>query len=239
MPAGKFVAYGILILVLATGCATTQVSGNKKFGFDFTSLDKVAVIAIEGALESEAAKQQLTDMMNQQLLGKGYSPIERQQMLAVMQERDFQTTSITGAAQLGKVLNVGAVIIANVPSYENQMSMSAKMISVTDNSILWTANGTADTGQGAATLLSGIGGAIGGGLIGGAAGGNTGAIIGGATGGTLAAVGGAALSPQKAEQANKLVTELFNSLPPRVAELATPVSTTECVNDFETLNVIN
>jgi hypothetical protein len=83
MQIGKFFTYGILVLTLATGCATSQVTGNKKLGFDFTSLDKVAVIAIEGTLESEAAKQQLTDMMNQQLLGKGYSPVERQQMLAV------------------------------------------------------------------------------------------------------------------------------------------------------------
>jgi len=221
----NFILGAILILVLGSGCASTQVTGTPKLGFNFSSIDKVAVVAIEGSLESEAAKQQLTDMMNQQLLGKGYSPVERQQMLSVMQERDFQTTSITGAANLGKVLNVGAVIIANVPNYTDKMSMSAKMISVSDNSILWTANGTGDTGKGATQLLSGLGGALGGGLIGGAAGGSTGGTIGALTGGALGAVGGDALSPQKAEQANALITQLFGSLPPRSGGMAVPVTT--------------
>lgn len=214
----------VAAIIFASGCASTDVAGNSKLGFNFSAIDKVAVVAIEGALESEAAKQQLTDMMNQQLLAKGYSPVERQQMLAVMQERDFQTTSITGAAELGKVLNVGAVIIANIPNYKDQMSMSTKMVSVTDNSILWTANGTGDTGKGATQLLSGLGGALGGGLIGGAAGGRTGAVVGGLGGGALGAVGGATLSPQKEKQARELITQLFSSLPPRVGGLPAPVA---------------
>lgn len=214
----------VLAIIFASGCASTDVAGNAKLGFNFSSIDKVAVIAIEGVLESEAAKQQLTDMMNQQLLAKGYSPVERQQMLAVMQERDFQTTTITGAAQLGKVLNVGAVIIANIPNYQDQMSMSIKMISVTDNSILWTANGTGDTGKGATQLLSGLAGALGGGLIGGAAGGRTGAVIGGLGGGALGVVGGSVLTPQKEKQARELITKLFDSLPPRVGGLSAPAT---------------
>lgn len=214
----------VAAIIFAHGCASTDVAGNAKMGYNFSSIDKVAVVAIEGVLESEAAKQQLTDMMNSELLGKGYSPIERQQMLAVMQERDFQTTSITGAASLGKVLNVGAVIIANIPSYKDQMTMSTKMVSVTDNSILWTANGTGNTGKGATQLLSGLTGAVGGGLIGGAAGGRTGAVLGGVGGGALGAVGGATLSPQKEKQARELIKQLFSSLPPRSGAVPAPAA---------------
>jgi len=200
---------------LLWGCASTQSSGNAKRGYNFSSIDKVAVVAIEGALGSEADKQQLTDMMNQQLLGRGYSPIERQQMLAVLQERDFQGTSITEAAALGKLLNVSAVIISNIPNYGDKMSMSVKMINVDDSSILWTANGTGDIGGSATQILGGLMGAGIGGTAGAAAGGRTGGTVGVLGGGAAGAVGGGLITPQKAEQANKLITEIFGSLPPR------------------------
>lgn len=209
------ILYGVLVIILLSGCATTEGRGAAKANYDFSSLDRIAVITIEGRMDSEEAKQQLTDMINTELLAKGYSPVERQQMLGIMEERGFQSTELTDPVSLAKMLNVSAAIIINVPRYQDEMAMSAKLISVTDGSILWSATGTASTGSSMNKVLGGLLGAGAGGAGGAAVGGGTGAVVGGVAGGAGGVLVGAALTPQKEEQARKLITKLFETFPSR------------------------
>ncbi len=209
------ILYGVLVIILLSSCATTEGRGAAKANYDFSSLDRIAVITIEGRMDSEAAKQQLTDMINTELLAKGYSPVERQQMLGIMEERGFQSTELTDPVSLAKMLNVSAAIIINVPRYQDEMAMSAKLISVTDGSILWSATGTASTGSSMNKVLGGLLGAGAGGAGGAAVGGGTGAVVGGVAGGAGGVLVGAALTPQKEEQARKLITKLFETFPSR------------------------
>lgn len=209
------ILYGVLVIILLSGCATTEGRGAAKANYDFSSLDRIAVITIEGRMDSEEAKQQLTDMINTELLAKGYSPVERQQMLGIMEERGFQSTELTDPVSLAKMLNVSAAIIINVPRYQDEMAMSAKLISVTDGSILWSATGTASTGSSMNKVLGGLLGAGAGGAGGTAVGGGTGAVVEGVAGGAGGVLVGAALTPQKEEQARKLITKLFETFPSR------------------------
>ncbi len=213
----KRVTTSILVAGLAAGlagCAKMQASGAQAQGYDFGQLDRVAVVKIEGRLQSEADKNQLTDLINQRLLAKGYAPVERQQVRSLMDERDFQVTSATEAADLGRLLNVDAAVMANVPRYKEELSMSLKMVDVDDAAILWTSSGTASTGGDISQLAGGVTGA----LAGAAAGGDAtdsvaGAALGGAAGGAAGAAAGEQLTPQKREQAGKLIDKLFESLP--------------------------
>ncbi len=210
----------ILIAGLAAalaGCAQMQASGARDQSYDFGQLDRVAVVKIDGRLQSEADKNQLTDLINQRLLAKGYSPVERQQVKSVMAERDFQVSSATEAADLGQLLNVDAAVIANVPQYQEELSMSLKMVDVENASILWTSSGTASTGGEVSKIAAGVTGAVAGAAVGGDATDSTiGAAAGGAAGGAAGATIGEQLTPQKREQASKLIGKLFESLPAQI-----------------------
>ncbi len=210
----------ILVASLAAtlaGCAQMQASGARNQSYDFSQLDRVAVVKVAGQLQSEADKQQLTDLINQRLLAKGYSPVERQQVRSVMEERDFQVTSATEAADLGRLLNVDAAVIANVPRYEEELSMSLKMVDVDNASILWTSSGTASTGSGMSQIVGGVTGAVTGAAVGGdVADSSAGATLGGVAGGAAGAAAGEQLTPQKREQASKLIGKLSESLPAKI-----------------------
>jgi len=211
---------GLMVLLAAfmAGCASTSGSGNYDQNYDFGSVKRVAVVAVEGAsaVNREAAQNQIASMFNQQLLGKGYSPVERSQIKAVMDEQKFAQSDVTragGAAQLGKILNVDTAVILNVPQYGQLMEMSAKMVDVESARIIWSANGSAKTGAGlnekAGAFLGAVGGAVGGHQMNDTGG----AVVGGAAGAAGGAVAGEAMTPQRQEQAAKLVKKLSESLP--------------------------
>ena len=201
---------------LVTGCHSSQGQGAYNRNYDFSQLRRVAVVGVQGPVGGEAAKAQLTNFFNQQLLSKGYNPIERQQIKHLLAEQDFQGTNLTGttgAAQIGRVINVKAVILLNVPRFDEEINMSAKMIDVQTGSVLWSASGSGKTGSGLTAITGAlVGGAAGAGA--GAATGSTGiTIAGGAAGGAGGAVVGEALTPQKEDQARKVIEKLCVSLP--------------------------
>jgi hypothetical protein len=213
-------AAGLSIALALGGCARTTGSGAASSAHNFGQTQQVAVVSVKG-VPGEAAKGQITDIVNQRLLQKGYSPVERTQIKSVVQEQQFQSsqmTSASGAARVGDILNVDAAMIVNVPRYKEEMSMSAKLVDVDNGQIVWSGSGTARTGEALAEIGSAVAGSTLGAIAGGAATDSAaGAVAGGAAGAAGGAVAGSALSPQKQKQARKLVTKLLKSLPSRAA----------------------
>lgn len=209
------------LLVWLSGCASTTASGQHDQNVDFSAIERVAVVGIEGSpVESEAALNQIGMIFNQALMGKGYSAVERQQVRDVMQEQDFQAsdaTSAAGAAEIGRILNVDAAVIINVPEYHDDMSIAVQMVDVETAAILWSASGTATTGAGmgssAGQLLGAIGGATAGHQV---DDGGAGAVVGGVAGAAGGRLAGEAMTPQKQEQAAELIEELSETLPDSV-----------------------
>lgn len=206
------------VATFVAGCASTSGSGNYDQNYDFSSVKRVAVVAVEGAsaVNREAAQNQIASMFNQELLGKGYSPVERSQIREVMDEQNFaqsDATRASGAAELGRILNVDAAIILNIPQYGDLMEMSAQMVDVESARIIWSANGSAKTGKGlnqkAGAFLGAVGGAVGGHQMNDTGG----AVVGGAAGAAGGSIAGEALTPQRQEQAAKLIKKLTESLP--------------------------
>lgn len=206
------------IAVVLGGCASSSGQGAANSRYDFSSISQVAVVDVVGEVPSEAAKGQITSFFNQHLLEKGYNPIERLQIAQLLNEQDFEASGLTderGAAQMGRLLNLDAVILVNVPRFDEKLTMSAKMLDVETGSVLWTASSSASTGSGMNTALGALGGAVAGSVVGGSAsGGNTGVTVAsgaaGAVGGGLA---GELLTPEKEEQAQKMIAKLTDSLP--------------------------
>jgi len=210
----------LLLTISLVGCASVSGSGEHNRTYDFSSIERTAVISVAGVGSQTAARDQIASMFNQALLGRGYSPIERSQINAVLDEQDFSRSELTrasGAARAGQVLNVDSVVLITLPAFGDDMSMSAQMVDVEDGTILWSASGSARTGAAMTRRAGQLLGAIGGGILGAEVGdnGSTGAVVGGVGGAVGGDIIGDALSKQRQEQAAVLVDQLTRSLPQR------------------------
>jgi hypothetical protein len=206
----SFLAMGMMVLF---GCSSGE--GQFRAGYDFRSVDKIAVIDVIGDLPGDAAKNQISDFFVAELLGKGFAPVERAQVQSILKEQDFQMSDLSsdkGAAKAGEILNVPVVLVINIPNFNDNMSMTAKMIDVEDGSILWTGIGDGKTGKWFGTMLGAAAGAAAGATI--ASDGNTteGVVIGGLLGGAAAHQ----LAPQKAKKAREVVKKMCKSMPSRL-----------------------
>lgn len=213
MRTSLFVLLGVFCVIFA-GCTT--VDSTYRVGYDFTKIDKVAVIDVQGSLGSEAAENQIADFFNMELLRKGYAPIERSQIQALLKEQEFQASDLTtsaGAALAGRILNVPSVVVINIPKFDEEMSITAKMIDVEDGSILWLGTGSGTTGRTLSTIVGAAAGAGAGAVVAGEDNQTVGVIAGGVLGG----VAGQALTPQKAQKAQQIIKKLCKSMPSRIA----------------------
>ncbi len=207
-------------VTFVAGCASETGESQGRVGYDFGKLDKVAVIDVTGIVMGDAAKNQIGDFFVLELLKKGYAPVERSQVQALLKEQKFQTSGMTStedAAKAGKILNVPAVILVSIPDYKDEMSITAKMVSVEDGSILWQGTGYGRQGKLLATIFGAAVGAGAGAAGGHAVGNRDGAVVGGIAGAVLGGAAGQALTPQQAEQVQKVVKEICRQLPSRVA----------------------
>ena len=223
----KNVIYMLAIAVLLIGgCNSTQESSSRT-GYDFSAVDKVAIVAVEGTVRSEAARDQIADFFAMELLKKGYAPMGRAQVRALLKEQVTEPEELTtpeGAIEAGQLLNVPGVLTIEIPHFSEEIAITSKLINVEDGSILWLASGSgkapgsfpdifwfasgeqADAGIG----LGGeddrlLGGPIDGGPIGG-----------GPMGGVLGSVSGQALTTKEAKKAQSIVKKMCSSLPSKV-----------------------
>ena len=72
-----------IAVLLVVGCRTQQESSFRA-GYDFSGVDKIAIVSVEGAVPSEAAKDEIADFFSIELLAKGYAPMGRAQVRATL-----------------------------------------------------------------------------------------------------------------------------------------------------------
>ncbi len=218
----KAVFIGLLLttMVLA-GCASSEAESQAAIGYDFSALDRVAIVEVTGRIYGEAVKNQVANLFMMELMERGYTVVERSEVKAILKEQEFQSSDITtdqGAARAGQILNVPAVMMIDIPKYKDEkVSMTAKMIEVETGAVLWVGQGTGSTGKTLSTLVgAGLGAAAGAVLAGGD---SSDRVIGGVIGGVVGGVAGNALSPEQEKQVRKVVDKVTASLPSRVPQL--------------------
>jgi len=197
--------------VLAAGCSSAESVVQR--GYNFSKIDKTAVLDVSGHVSGAAARDQICDYFVMELMRAGYVVIERQKMQTILAEQKLQRSSLTtnaGAAQAGKILNVPAVVIGTVHVDGENISMTVKMIDVETTAIAWMATGKGSTRK---TLATVGGAAVGAGV--GVAVGTTGKgrTIGGAAGGVLGGVAGNAIAPEVDTVIRKIVTKIGKTIP--------------------------
>jgi hypothetical protein len=194
---------------LFSGCASGESVG--RAGYDFTKIRSVAVVSVEG-LKSKSAQNEIADFFNMELLRKGYSPVERSQIDKVLEEQRFERTGVTtpdGAARVGRILNVQAVIMINIPKFDEDVHMTAKMVDTEDASIVWLGSGKGTTGKTAATIFGAAAGAV----AGVAASNWSSRGAGGVAGGVLGGAAGYMLTPDESVVVQKVIKEVTKTLP--------------------------
>lgn len=206
-------------MLLGTGCATQKGESVASPNFNPTAITRIAVVDVTGQVYGEPAKNQIADFFSMELTRKGYSVIARSSALEKLQEEQaLQTSGITTdaeAAQAGRILNVPAVLLVNIPEYGAKMNMTAKIVNVEDGSILWIGSGSAKTGKTESTFLGAAAGAVAGAILGG--GDSKDRTIGGVAGAVLGGAAGYALSPEESETMQKLIKEkICAGLPSRI-----------------------
>ncbi|MHC4656817.1 MAG: glycine zipper 2TM domain-containing protein [Planctomycetota bacterium] len=212
----KTVVLNVLLvaLILLAGCSKGE--SYVRAGYDFSKLTKVAVVDVAGVVEGDAAKNQIADFFGMELLKKGYTVVERAQVQTLLDEQDFQASDLTGtvdAAKAGRILNIPVVLVVNIPKYNQDMSMTAKMIDVEDASILWMGSASGTTGKTLGTIFGAAAGAAAGAVV--AGGDSDDKLAGGIIGGVLGGVAGNALTPQQAENLQKMAKKMCKDLPLR------------------------
>ena len=193
----------IIALLFVGGCASGRAESHFRAGYNFGMLDSVAVVAVEGALQSELAKNQIAEYFEMELLKKGYAPKEWTNVAATLEEEEVEASDLDteeGVAEAGNIINVPAILIVNIPHFGDEIFITAKMVDVADGSVLWIGSGTSRTD----------------GLFDFGSGAQEDALFGGVTGGVMGTVPAYALSPKEAERVQRLIRRMCNTLPSRL-----------------------
>lgn len=193
------------------GCASSRTARAEHY--DWSGLKTIAVAEVRGDVRSEAAKDQVGHYFAIELLGRGYSLVERRSVKAILAEQDFQFSDLTSRrnmAKAGEILNAGAILTAAVTVAGERMAVSAEVIEVESGRVIWAA---AREGNRKETVFTVVG-AVAGGLVGWAAGGDEeGEIAGGVSGGAVGGTIGQALSPSEQKLGRKLIGRMCNRFP--------------------------
>jgi hypothetical protein len=136
----KKLIFVLAILVLyISGCLSG--SGSYQTNYNFGGIDRIAIVAVDGQIENENAKHQISDLFVMELLNKGYAPIPLAQVESTI--RSMADTDETlkvpqdAYAQIGEILKVPAVLVVSVPFFADEIFLSAKLIDTKDGSVLW------------------------------------------------------------------------------------------------------
>ena len=221
----KTILYVLVIGLLLLGpasCGLMDRSSQKssfRVGYDFGGVNKVAIVAIQGTLKSETARDQIAEFFAIELLEQGYAPVGRPQVraslvgLASESEGESQAglrdlTTNEAAVDVGRMLKVPAVLTINIPHFGEEMTITATMIDVEDGSILWLANGSG-RGEGGFSGMFGFGG--------GSKGSRNDELLGGLMGGEMGASASEPLSVDEAKRAQRIIKSMCKSLPSKLA----------------------
>jgi hypothetical protein len=216
----RTVLAGVLLTMLAAaGCATSEAESQAVAGYDFGRIDKIAIVEVTGRVYGDTAKNQISNFFTLKLMEKGYKFIDRKDIKALLKEQEFQASDLTtkeGAAKVGRILNVPAVMIIDIPKYaDGKMDMTAKIVDVEDATILWIGTGHGNTNKALSTFVGAAAGVALGAAVGGHDTGDR--VIGGVIGGVVGGVAGNALAPEQEVLVKKVIAKVVENLPSRVA----------------------
>lgn len=213
----KTAIYVLLVgVLLIGGCSTPREESSARVGYDFSGVEKVAIVSVEGTIKSEVARDQIAEFFAIELLEHGYAPIGRPQVRRLLSRQAAEVNEPDAfmdlsnpeeAVEIGMALKAPAVLTVNVPHFGDAISITATMIDVEDGSILWIAHSSGH-GAGGGSRFFGLGGE----------GVQEDDLLSGPPSGPIGPTTGLPLSPEEAKQVQSIIKDVCRSLPSKAAE---------------------
>jgi hypothetical protein len=85
----------MMAILFASGCAQERGESFVRLGYNFNAVDRVAVVEVAGPIRGELVRNQISSFFEQELLKKGYIPVERQKVQLLLKEQKFQASEMT------------------------------------------------------------------------------------------------------------------------------------------------
>ena len=201
--------------LLIGGCSSPTKESSARVGYDFSGVEKVAIVAVEGTIKSETARDQIAEFFAIELLEHGYAPIGRPQVRRLLSRQAAEVneppvmdlSNPEEAVEIGMALKAPAVLTINVPHFGDAISITATMIDVEDASILWIAH-SSGPGAGGGSGFFGLGGESE----------QVDDLLSGPSSGPIGPTSGLPLSPEEARKVQSVIKDVCRSLPSKVAE---------------------
>jgi hypothetical protein len=209
----KIFVYILSITALIAGGCISR-SHSLRSSYDFSQVEKIAIVAVEGAVKSETAKDQIADIFAMELLDNGYSPIGRAQVRSKLREQELESSELTtaeAAVEAGLILKVPVVMVVEVPHFNEEITMTAKLIDVEDGSIIWMGKSSGRAGHSVPGAFMGV-------IAGSSTGGGGGENYDLMSGPIAELFGGQAnpsLTPEEEQKIQRIVRSICASLPIR------------------------
>lgn len=146
----KIFVYICLITALVAGGCIAGRGNSFRSSYDFNNVEKIAIVAIEGSVKSETAKDQIADFFASELLDNGFAPIARAQVRAALRDQNLEAenlSSIEASTEVGAILKVPVVMVIEIPRFQDKVTMTAKLIDVEDGSIIWMGKSSGSAGR--------------------------------------------------------------------------------------------
>ena len=199
-----------LVVLLSAACAGSRIESTVTPGFDPSRYDRVAVTSAHGGI-SAGSRQAVVDRFQMRFLQAGWDVVESSEVDTAKAKLALQQSKLGGRddrAARGAALGVPALVVVNLASDGENITVSAKLFDTTTSRLLWMSSGDARVHRGLAATTGAIAGAI----VGSQVGSGSGAAIAGAVGGAMV---GRDLAPKELQLVKQVVDDMFDDLPLR------------------------
>ncbi len=139
----KYLLFLALVVGLV-GCAdyytTTPPNSYLRVGYDLSQVDQVGMVSVFGAVRSDVIRKQIENAFTAQILQKGYAPVVSEFLTRQLVQIQFDGAGMSPevfAIEAGRALSYSTMLIVNVPNFSDEISVTAKLIDVESNSVIW------------------------------------------------------------------------------------------------------
>ena len=153
----------VAITISASLCGCRSAESYHQAGYDFYSIDKIAIVDITGAVSGQAVKNQIADFFVMELIDKGYSTLGRSQSQAALEDSELSPETVTlsrNVTEAAQVLDASVLLFVHIPEFEDEITISAKIADAKDETIIWIGTGQAKSAKSLSTITKDTTGAI-------------------------------------------------------------------------------
>ncbi len=140
----------IFLLVLVSGCATSNGTQYMRQNIDYKNIQRIAVLPFESLTTDEYAGEKIRKTVITEVLSRGVDVVEPGEVTRVLIEQKIKSlgsVKTTDLQNMAKILGVGALMMGSVEAYEisrgisvsyPEVSINLRLIETSSGNIIWS-----------------------------------------------------------------------------------------------------